>query len=194
MGKLIVGLGNPGREYGKNRHNVGFMAVDEIAKTFEFDNFKEEKKFEAELAQGEISGEKVLLAKPLTFMNKSGEAVRKIVDYFKIDKKDLILIFDDIDLPLGSIRIREKGGAGTHNGMKSVTQALGTDEFPRIKIGTESRGDSAPKKQETSSFVLSDFTKEEEGIIRENLGKMPKIIGVLLRDGTEAAMTNFNSS
>lgn len=194
MGKLIVGLGNPGKEYGKNRHNVGFMAVDEIAKTFGFDDFKEEKKFEAELAQGEISGEKVLLAKPLTFMNKSGEAVRKIAGYFKIDKKDLVLIFDDIDLPLGSIRIREKGGAGTHNGVKSVTQALGTEEFARIKIGTESRGDSAPKKQETSSFVLSDFTKEEDGIIRKNLKKMPEIIGILLRDGTEAAMTNFNSS
>ena len=194
MGKLIVGLGNPGKEYGKNRHNVGFMAVDEIAKTFEFDDFKEEKKFEAELAQGEISGEKVLLAKPLTFMNKSGEAVRKIVGYFKIDKKDLVLIFDDIDLPLGSIRIREKGGAGTHNGVKSVTRALGTEEFARIKIGTESRGDSAPKKQETSSFVLSDFTKEEDGIIRKNLKKMPEIVEVLLRDGTDAAMTNFNSS
>lgn len=193
MGKLIIGLGNPGKEYEKNRHNVGFMAIEKICKTYGFDSFKEEKKFEAEIAKGKIKNKTVILAKPLTFMNKSGTAVRKIKDYFKIKNEDVIVIFDDVDLPIGTIRIREKGGAGTHNGMKSIVQEINTENFPRIRIGTESRGELAPKKQEISSFVLSDFSKKEISIIDKSIDKISEITEVILEDSIDTAMTKFNS-
>lgn len=193
MGKLIVGLGNPGKEYEKNRHNIGFMAVEKICKAYGFDDFKEEKKFEAEIVKGKIGSETVILAKPLTFMNKSGVAIRKIKDYFKIGDEDTIVIFDDVDLKIGAIRIRKKGGAGTHNGMKSIVQETGTENSPRIRIGTESRGELAPKKQEISSFVLSDFSKKEILIIDKTINKIPEIIEVMLGKGVDAAMTKFNS-
>jgi peptidyl-tRNA hydrolase, PTH1 family len=182
MGKIIVGLGNFEKQYLKNRHNAGFMALDKLKKKFEFDEFKEEKKFEAEISQGEINGIRILLIKPLTFMNKSGNAVRKIADYFKLDKKDIIVIYDDIDLPLGTIRIRAQGSAGTHNGMKSMINELGTEEFTRIRIGIESRGELSPEKQETVSFVLSDFNPKEEPIFLKTISKIPEEIEKILED------------
>jgi len=182
MGKIIVGLGNFENQYLKNRHNAGFMALDKIQNKFEFDEFKEEKKFEAEIAQGEIGETKILLIKPLTFMNNSGKAVRKVVDYFKLDKKDIIVIYDDIDLPLGTIRIREQGSAGTHNGMKSMINELGTEEFTRIRIGVESRGELSPEKQDTSSFVLSDFNQKEEPVFKKTISEIPQEIEKMLKE------------
>lgn len=191
MAKLIVGLGNPGENYEKNRHNVGFMAVSELRKALEFEKFKEEKKFNAEITQGILGTEKIILAKPLTFMNNSGTAVQKIANFYKIEPKDIVIIFDDIDLPLGSTRIRAKGSAGTHNGMKSVIQKLGTEEFPRIRIGTESRGLTAHEKQDTSSFVLADFSAEEEKVIQKNIKKMPEVVKTLVKEGVDFC-TKFN--
>ncbi len=163
--KIIVGLGNPGSKYQNNRHNTGFMALDALQEKLETTDWKEESKFKAMISETVTKGEKTLLVKPLTFMNLSGEAVTKILNFYKADLQDLTVIYDDLDLPTGTIRIREKGSAGTHNGMKSIIQLLGAEEFKRIRIGIESRGTLASEQQDTSSFVLSDFGNEEKVLI-----------------------------
>lgn len=165
--KIIVGLGNIGAKYAKNRHNTGFMAVDALAEKLNVTDWKEEPKFKAFIATTTIKGEKTLLVKPTTLMNLSGQAVSSIVNFYKEPLENLTIIYDDLDLPLGTIRIRDKGSAGTHNGMKSVIQELGTEEFKRIRIGIEGRGVTSPEQQDTSSYVLSAFTKEEEKIIKK---------------------------
>lgn len=170
--KIIVGLGNPGKEYLKNRHNVGFMTLDAFSKKNNVTDWKEEPKFKAATATTTVNGEKILLVKPLTFMNLSGEAVTKVLSFYKTDLADLTVIYDDLDLPTGTIRVREKGSAGTHNGMKSIVQLLGTEEFKRIRIGIESRGELAPTQQDTSSFVLSDFSKEEKELIDKAINEV----------------------
>jgi PTH1 family peptidyl-tRNA hydrolase len=167
--KIIVGLGNIGEKYAKNRHNTGFMAVDALAEKLNVTDWKEEPKFKAFIAETTIKGEKILLVKPTTLMNLSGLAVSSIVNFYKEPLENLTVIYDDLDLPLGTIRIRDKGSAGTHNGMKSVIQELGTEEFKRIRIGIEGRGTTSPKQQDTSSYVLSPFTKEEEKIVKETI-------------------------
>lgn len=182
----LIGLGNPGSEYEKTRHNVGFMVLDQIT-----NDFKPEKKFNADIATTEVHGQKVLLAKPTTFMNLSGEAVQAILQFYKIDPQNTWVIYDDIDLPLGQIRIRPDGGPGTHNGMKSIVQYIGQD-FPRIRIGIESRGITAPQQQDTSSFVLSQFTGEEQQQLEEVLRKTSKAIELWLTEGLEAAMNQYN--
>ena len=163
--KIIVGLGNPGKQYANNRHNTGFMTLNVLHKKLEATDWKEESKFKATISEATVKGEKVLLAKPLTFMNLSGEAIVKILNFYKTDLSDLTVIYDDLDLPTGTIRIRDKGSAGTHNGMKSIIQLLGSEEFKRIRIGIESRGTLAPDQQDTSSYVLSDFSNEEKVLI-----------------------------
>lgn len=160
--KIIVGLGNPGKEYEHTRHNVGFQCIDVLRAAFGFSEFELQKKFHAETTEGNFSGEKFLLIKPQTFMNVSGKAVSALVHFYHIAPQDLWVIYDDIDLPLGKIRMRRDGSAGSHNGMKSIIASLGFQNFPRIRIGVESRGTSAPKKQDISSFVLSSFTKKEK--------------------------------
>ncbi|PIQ78172.1 aminoacyl-tRNA hydrolase [Candidatus Peregrinibacteria bacterium CG11_big_fil_rev_8_21_14_0_20_46_8] len=174
--KLIVGLGNPGKKYEGTRHNAGFMCVDMVQRKFELPEFKLHNKAEALAAEGEVmtpaeltskenrtetQREKILLIKPLTFMNLSGNAVARLKDFYKIAPENILIIYDDIDLPLGTIRMRKEGGPGTHNGMKSIIESLGTENFPRIRIGIESRGVSAPAQQDLHSFVLSPFLPEE---------------------------------
>ncbi|MBT3704861.1 aminoacyl-tRNA hydrolase [Candidatus Peregrinibacteria bacterium] len=165
--KIIVGLGNIGDQYMNNRHNVGFMTLDLLFEKLGCDKWKENSKLKAITAETTLNGEKVFLAKPTTFMNLSGEAISKILSFYKESPEDLTVIYDDLDLPLGTIRTREKGSAGTHNGMKSAIQHLGTEEFTRIRLGIESRGELAPEQQDTSSYVLSDFTKEEKPLIEK---------------------------
>lgn len=176
--KIIVGLGNIGEKYAKNRHNCGFMVIDEFAKQLEKEGLE---------IKGENSGSKLkaliskptpelLLAKPTTLMNRSGEAVIKILNFYKETPENLIVIYDDIDLPLGTIRIRDKGSAGTHNGMKSIIEQLGTEQFQRIRIGIESRGELTPKQQDISSFVLSDFTSKELQIIKKSFKEAVNIL------------------
>ena len=167
--KIIVGLGNIGKEYEKNRHNCGFMAIDALAEEFvkgghEVEWKNEENKFEAFTAKIKYDNEEILLVKPTTLMNRSGLAVAKILNFYKEDISNLIIIYDDIDLTLGEIRVREKGSAGTHNGMKSLIHELGTEDFKRIRIGIESRGEHAPEHQDLASFVLSNFTTPEKEI------------------------------
>jgi len=166
--KIIVGLGNIGKEYENTRHNCGFMAVDAFAKELKTD-FEEDKKFKAFMAKSEHNGEKILLVKPTTYMNLSGQAVSKVLNFYKEPLESLVVIYDDIDLPLGKIRVRQEGSAGTHNGMKSIIQELGSQNFTRIRIGTESRGGTAPKQQDLTSFVLSPFSSKEKLIIKKSV-------------------------
>jgi peptidyl-tRNA hydrolase, PTH1 family len=152
--KLIVGLGNPGKEYALTRHNVGFMVVNALINEL---NLKVISKYKGELALTSSNGEQIILFKPQTYMNASGEAVRLVSDFYKIAPKDILVIYDDLDLPVGKVRLREKGSAGGHNGMKSIIQHLNTQEFPRLRIGI----DKNPMYQ-TVDYVLGRFSKQEE--------------------------------
>ena len=158
--KLICGLGNPGKKYDNTRHNVGFAVVDLLVDGSEF-----KENWNALVAELEMHGEKTLVIKPLTFMNLSGQAVAKFVNFYKIESQDIIIVYDDIDLPLGELRFRESGGPGTHNGMKSIIHELGTQDFPRLRVGIESRGETAPEQMDLAAFVLAPFSKEEAEII-----------------------------
>lgn len=191
--KLIVGLGNPGKEYENSRHNAGWMALDALHKELDAEPFKKEKKFKGEISAGNFRGEKILLLKPLTFMNLSGESVEPIANFYKIKPADILVIYDDLDMPLGSIRIRKNGGAGTHNGMKSLVQHIGED-FPRLRIGIESRGQTAHEEQETSSFVLSPFKKEEKKTLKDVLKKALEAIKIIVSGDLDEAMNNYNSA
>ncbi len=167
--KVICGLGNPGEKYEKTRHNVGFRVLDEFARTHEFPAFEQKGKgLVSEQGQG---FKKVILLKPQTFMNLSGEAVQELLQFYKIEPKDLIVVYDDVDLPLGTLRYREKGSAGTHNGMKSIVQCLATLDFPRLRVGIESRGVTAPEQMPLDVFVLAPFLKEEEEGLKTTLSE-----------------------
>ena len=191
--KIVVGLGNPGIEYEGTRHNVGFMVLDAMQEKLEFPEFKEEKKFKALISTGEIAGEKVILMKPQTFMNKSGDAVRLIKDFYKVLNKNIWVIYDDVDLPIGSLRIRKKGSAGTHNGMKSVIGRLGAEKFPRVRIGIESRGELTAPQQNIVSFVLKKFNYDEKKIIPKVINEAVKTIKFGLNEGVDNAMNKFNA-
>ena len=155
--KLIVGLGNPGREYEKTRHNAGFMCIDEVARkcNLSFDS----KKFKALIAMGFVNGEKVILMKPQTYMNLSGEAVGECVRFFNIPLEDICIISDDLDLPLGKIRLRMKGSSGGQNGLKNIIQHVGSQEFKRIRIGI-----GHDRKYDTKDYVLGKMSKEEQNL------------------------------
>lgn len=184
--KIIVGLGNPTAQYAGTRHNVGFSVIDELAEKY---NIKiDEKKHKAHFGKGMIAGEKVILAKPQTFMNLSGESVRELVDYYKADPSDVVVIYDDIALGVGCLRIREKGSAGGHNGMKNIIQHLGCDTFPRIRVGIGEK----PKNFDLADYVLSRFGKEELPLIRSGCSDACEAVAVLIEQGVTEAMNTFN--
>jgi len=190
---LIVGLGNPGPKYAKTRHNVGFLAADALAYKWQAE-FHYEKKFNAEIAEisnPSLHPEPILLAKPHTFMNSSGEAVQKIAHFYKIVPENIWIIFDELDIPMGELKIRKNGGPGTHNGMKSLVTHIGKD-FPRFRIGIESRGQSASILQDTESFVLSEFFSSEKEILAESINKTVKAVELALKQDLEASMNQFN--
>ncbi len=153
--KIIVGLGNPGKEYKNTRHNVGYMVLEELASRYPLE--KQESKFDAIIGQLRIKGEKVLLVKPLTFMNLSGQSVQPLVHWHKLELVDLMVVYDDMDLPLGTLRIRAGGGSGGHNGMKSIASRLATQEFARIRIGI-----GRPEEREAVDWVLGRFSAGEK--------------------------------
>ena len=187
--KLIIGLGNPGSDYEKTRHNAGFMAVDQLAEVFGFSVFKKEDKFKSLIAEGQIAGEKVLLVKPLTFMNLSGQAVQALVSYYKVDLKDIVVLYDDVEIPLGSLRLRPTGTAGGQKGMASIIQELSTTDIQRIKIGVKPE---KPFPGELSDFVLGRFTADEQIQLDEVLDKIPSVIELILKEGIGAGMNRFN--
>lgn len=163
--KMIIGLGNPGAKYQKTRHNLGFLVIEEIRKHFGLPPFSFNKKFEAEICKSELNGEKVILAKPQTFMNLSGRAVKKIIDFYKLKKDDFLIILDDIDLDFGKIRIREKGSAGGHKGLESIIKEISNQNFFRIRVGIKNK----IGERETEKYVLENFRKKEMEIIKEKI-------------------------
>lgn len=185
--KLIVGLGNPGKKYENTRHNIGFMMVD----TFAEDNnltFKLEPRFEAFLAEFIYKGEKTLLAKPITYMNLSGRAIQKIVQYYKIEIEDVIIVHDDLDLSTGKIRLREKGSSGGHNGLKSIIECLNTQDFKRIKIGI-----SKSQENDVVDYVLGKFSKIEMETLKETLLKSDDILKTFIEQKEfKNVMNKFN--
>ncbi len=186
MTRIIVGLGNPGKEYERNRHNVGFQVVDLLAEKhgLEFDR----RRFRAMLTKGRILGHDVILAKPLTFMNQSGESVGPLAHFYKIPPEQLLVVTDDLDIPQGRIRLRPRGGSGGHNGLKSIIQHLGTQEFHRLRIGIG----RPPGNMDPADYVLQDFTPEEEAVMAEVRERAVAAIETWLEEGMEAAMNRFN--
>ena len=184
---LIVGLGNPTKQYEKTRHNIGFDVMDALADKYNISI--SENKHKALCGKGVIEGMKVVLAKPQTYMNLSGESVRELVDYYKIDpESELIVIYDDINLAPGRLRIREKGSAGGHNGIKNIISHLGTQVFPRIRIGVGEK----PKGWDLADYVLGRFAKDEEHVIREALDNAAEACGIIVDDEIRTAMNKFN--
>lgn len=185
--KLIAGLGNPGSQYDLTRHNIGFMAVDAIAKTFLIP-MDMEKKHKAIVGKGMIGSEKVILVKPQTYMNLSGESIRSLSDYYDIDPEDIIIVFDDISLSVGQLRIRKKGSAGGHNGIKSIIAHLGTNEFPRVKIGV---GERLPG-QDLADHVLSRFFKMEMPAVEQGVDDAKEAVFCMITEGIDKAMNQYN--
>lgn len=183
--KLIVGLGNPGREYNKTRHNIGFMCIDKIANYFKVDF--DSNKFKGDYTQFRYNGEKIILLKPLKYMNLSGEVVRDFINFFKINIEDILVICDDLDTKVGSYRLRYKGSSGGHNGLKNIELHLTTKNYKRIKVGI-----SNDKTQDTKNYVLGKFTKEEIDLINPIIEKMPNIIEDYLTLPFDNVMNKYN--
>ena len=188
--KLIIGLGNPGSEYKWTRHNVGFETIDKLA--YDFNINVNKNKFKSIYGEGIIHNEKVLLIKPLTYMNLSGECVRDFLHFYKnLELNDIIVICDDINLPIGSIRIRKKGSDGGQNGLKNIIYQLNSDDFPRLRIGIGQK----PEQYTLSNFVLSKFNKEEETDIINGITSATDAINIFIKDkdnGLSNAMNLFN--
>jgi PTH1 family peptidyl-tRNA hydrolase len=185
---LIVGLGNPGEEYAKTRHNIGFQCVNELARRYSLDFGKKIAK--SRVAEGQIAGQRAALAKPFTYMNVIGQAVVSLSQWYKIaPTQELLVIYDELDLPFGTLRLRERGSAGTHNGMKSVVGQLGSQVFPRLRIGIG----QGPPGRDAASYVLGRFTREEQEQIPEIVARAADAAEVVLREGLIAAMNRFNA-
>ncbi|KPB03493.1 peptidyl-tRNA hydrolase [Bacillus sp. CHD6a] len=184
--KVFVGLGNPGRQYEETRHNIGFMVIDELADKWNIP--LTQSKFKGIFGQGTINGEKVLLVKPLTYMNLSGECVRPLLDFYKLDVEDLVVIYDDLDLPAGKLRLRQKGSAGGHNGIKSLIQHLQTQNFDRIRMGID-RPKNGPS---ISDYVLGRFHADERPAIDDSVKKAAEACEESLSKEFLQVMNTFN--
>jgi PTH1 family peptidyl-tRNA hydrolase len=182
--KLIVGLGNPGPEYARTRHNVGWQVVDAFAKKFRIDVARHEKN--AMTGTGRVAGGSVLVAKPLTYMNLSGDAVRLLVNAYAESTEELMVVYDDIDLPLGKLRIRPNGSSGTHNGMRSIIAELGSENFPRLRVGIGS-----PETQ-LRDYVLDEFASGEQPVVDRAIGRAVDALVLFCRDDLRRAMNEFN--
>ena len=184
---IIAGLGNPGGKYSHTRHNVGFDTIDKLAEKYQIRI--DTRKFKGEYGLGYIEGQKVLLLKPLTYMNLSGECIQEVLSYFKADpEEELIVLFDDISLNPGLIRIRKKGSAGGHNGIKNIILHSGTQNFKRVKIGVGEK----PKNWDLADYVLSVFPKADRELVEEAMEHAVDAVEMMLRDETDAAMNRYN--
>lgn len=182
---IIVGLGNPGKKYENTRHNMGFIAVDLLAEKY---GIKVDKiKFKALVGEGRIAGRKVLLVKPQTYMNLSGQSVMEVMNFYKEDIENLIVIYDDIDIPTGTIRLRKKGSAGTHNGMRNIVYLLQEDGFPRIRVGIGSES-----KVDLIHYVTSGVTKKEKDLLEGALTRAADAAACIVEKGIEKAMNEYN--
>lgn len=187
--KIICGLGNPGREYEHNRHNVGFMVVEALAAKWKV-SFTSNK-FDAELANAQIAGEKVLLVKPQTFMNLSGTSLGGAARFYKVAVGDVLVVHDELDLPYGRLQLKAGGGTGGHNGLNSVRESWGEDAYVRLRFGIDKP--SGPNARErVVGHVLGDFSKEEAATLPEHVGRAVQMCDVWVRDGLQKAMNTFN--
>lgn len=184
---IIAGLGNPEKKYDKTRHNIGFRLLDTLADRHHID--VAEKKHKGLIGKGVIAGEKVILVKPQTYMNLSGECIREVADYYKVAPEDILVLFDDIDLAPGTIRIRKKGSAGGHNGIKSIIAHLNSDNFPRLKFGVGDR----PRDIDLADHVLGRFSRAEEEIVGVRVNMACDAVETILSEGIEEAMNRFNA-
>lgn len=206
--QLIVGLGNPEPKYDRTRHNIGFNAVDALAKSWQI-SLLENRKFQGIFGEGIFGegnrsrgqkkgnrprGQKIRLLKPLTYMNLSGQAIRAATDWYKIPAESVLIVYDDMDLPIGKLRMRLAGSAGGHNGMKSTISHLGTDKFPRLRIGIgKPQNDAAKNEKDTISFVLGKFSSEESQLVEKVLKLVVEAVELSLHQGVEKAMSLYNS-
>lgn len=189
--KLIVGLGNPGREYANTRHNVGFAIV--LSFKFQvsgFSGWQFNKKFNAEISEEKIDGKKIILLRPMTFMNESGRAVAAAARFYKIKPADILIIHDDIDLPLGKIRIKQGGSSGGHRGVESIIAALGSENFARLKIGVTP--EARPKNFDAAKFVLKKFAKTEEKTVDDIIKKATDAVALIIDKSLPRAMNQVN--
>ena len=185
---IIAGLGNPTKQYENTRHNIGFMAIDALADKYDINMI--ECKHKSLIGKGMINGTKVILVKPLTYMNLSGEAIRAVSEYYKIDEtEELLVIYDDISLDLGQIRIRKKGSAGGHNGLKSIIANLGHDTFRRIKIGVGGKQEG----YDLADYVLGHFNGEEIAVMKDSLERTQRAVNLILEGKVDAAMNEYNT-
>lgn len=187
---LIVGLGNPGVKYARTRHNAGFLVIDALAEKRGL-TFKNQPKFQSHLAEGNIDEEKCVLAAPMTYMNNSGLAVSRLVKFYKIKPEDIIVIHDEIDLPLGKIRVSFNSSSGGHNGVESIICDLGTKNFVRLRIGIGSEL-SVSRKILAEKFVLQNFSAEEVKLFSSDIGRYVEAVEMILKDGYEKASSKFN--
>lgn len=185
--KLIIGLGNPGRDYAGTRHNIGFGVVARISDKYNIPLGGREHK--AVCGKGMIGSEKVILAQPQTFMNLSGECVRSLADYYKVECEDIIVAYDDVSMEVGQLRVRARGSAGGHNGIKNIIAHLGTNEFPRVKVGVGAK----PEGGDLVRHVLGRFSREDEKIIGEVLDLAVEAVETIVADGVDAAMNRYNA-
>ncbi len=183
---VIAGLGNMGPKYERTRHNVGFDAVSYLAARYRINSFK--MKHKSLVAEGIIQGQKVMLVKPQTYMNNSGEAIGEILSYYKIPSENLIVIYDDVDLDAGYLRIRAKGSAGTHNGMRSILNHIKTEDFPRVRIGVG----KAPERMDLAAYVLSKFSDKEREKINAAIEDVSLAVATMLCTSIEIAMSKYN--
>ncbi len=184
--RIIVGLGNPGKQYENTKHNVGFLTIDILAEKLGIRVSRI--KHKALVGEGFAGGQKVLLVKPQTYMNLSGESVREVLSFYKADPQDLIVIYDDIDIPLGSLRIRKKGSAGTHNGMRSVIYQIVSDDFPRVRIGI-----GGERKGDLADYVISGFQSSERKIAEDAILRAADAVICMLEKGIDVAMGEYNT-
>ena len=187
--KVIVGLGNPGKQYEETRHNAGFMVIERLAKAWGAEA-RLESKFEALVAEAHVGGQKVILVEPLTYMNLSGRAVQKVLQFYKLTADDLLVVYDDFALPLGAIRIRIQGSAGGHNGISSIIQCLGTQIFARLRVGVG----PLPPRWSTKDFVLSRFAPAERDTLDQGLNDAVIAVETALTKGYSEAMNRFNAT
>jgi PTH1 family peptidyl-tRNA hydrolase len=186
---LIVGLGNPGREYRFNRHNVGFMLLDQLVERHRLMAFTR-RQGKALITTGKIGDAAVVLAKPQTFMNLSGEAVGPLVRFYDVPLERLLVCFDEIDLPLGALRLRPEGGSAGHNGMKSIIQHLGTEQFPRLRLGVG----RPPGSKAAAAYVLKDLKGDDLEIVKQSLAKAAEAVDCFVREGLVTAMNRYNGT
>ncbi len=185
---LVAGLGNPGRKYADNRHNVGFRCVERLAAAHHLSFDRRQKR--ARVALGTIADRSVILIKPRTFMNKSGHAVASLVGFYRVPLERTLVVYDDLDLPLGTTRLRPSGGTGGHRGMRSIIRQLGSRDFPRLRVGIG----RPPGRMDPADYVLQDFSDDEEPLVEEALEQAVAAIETWLVEGIDEAMTRFNRS